>query len=311
MPVSPGGRCDVSERTTDFKTPRAALRKLTITRCGFRSRFRIVAAARPSHLETLSLTRCTGHHDSFSGFSLPHLKDLTVWSLSLPPPSPLATLEGTEAFRLLANQVAPQLSAATVDEQHFHYLFPLALSGGSGTAPRSKLEQLTLVRLGHLPTVLEQLRFCPPASSTRVTSVKKLHLVPTPSFMPGATSPERANTHFQALLAPFQSMPVGETRPVGLVGVETIVLDWRYGAWLAVVDLESEKSSAESAKLADFVARCELAGIHVVVNEAPGPSAAATAVEFYGSMMGTRRTSCPLWMAGPSGSMGLTRTRSD
>ncbi|GAA5991132.1 hypothetical protein JCM10908_006553 [Rhodotorula pacifica] len=288
------------------------LRKLSVTRCGFRSRFRLVAAARPSHLESLSLTRCTGHHDSFSGFSLPQLRDLTIWNVSLPPPSPLATLEGSEAFRLLAQDVAPRLRSAIVDEQHFHYLFPLALSDG-GRVPHSQLEALTLVRLGHLPTVLEQLRFRAPASSVRVHSIKKLHLVPTPSFIPGATSAERALTHFQALVAPFlassNTSPGEDTRPIALKGVETIVLDWRYGAWLALGPTKSD----ESAKLADFVSRCERAGITVVVNEAPGAhgGGGGGGQDFYGPTMGARRASGLVWSANQtSDPMGLARTRS-
>lgn len=291
-----------------FRCP--ALRKLSVTRCGFRSRFRLVASARPSHLASLSLTRCTGHHDSFTGFSLPHLRDLTIWSLSLPPPSPLATLEGSEAFRLLAHEVAPQLRSAVVDEQHFHYLFPLALSAG-GQVPRSELEHLTLVRLGHLPVVLDQLRFRAPASSVRVDSIRTLHLVPAPSFVPGATSPERALLHFQALVAPFSAMSPsaltgqgqGHTaeRPIGLKGVETVVLDWRYGAWLAL----GPTQSSESDKLADFVARCECVGIAVVVNEDPAGSGVE---DFYGPAMGARRVSAMAHTV--SDPMGLARTRS-
>ncbi|GAA5879613.1 hypothetical protein JCM3774_004285 [Rhodotorula dairenensis] len=293
------------------------LRELSVTRCGFRSRFRLVASARPSHLESLSLTRCTGHHDSFTGFSLPNLRDLTVWSLSLPPPSPLATLEGSEAFRLVAQEVAPQLRSAVVDEQHFHYLFPIALSDGA-QVPRAKLERLTLVRLGHLPTVLDQLRFRPPASSVRVDSITTLHLVPAPSFVPGATSPERALIHFQALVAPFLSSPTlppttahgdSSERPAGLKGIDMVILDWRYGAWLALgPTAKSDSDEPVGAKLADFVARCERAGIAVIVNENP---AAIGGEDFYGPAMGARRASAmnqpPTAVSDP---MGLARTRS-
>lgn len=276
-----------------------------MTRCGFRSRFRIVAAARPSHLESLSLTRCTGHHDSFSGFSLPDLVHLTIWNVSLPPPSALATLEGSEAFRLLGHEVAPRLQSAVVDEQHFHYMFPLALSGG-GHHPRSRLEHLTIVRLSHLPTVLDQMRYRAPASSLRVKSVRTLRLVPTPSFTPGATSAERAMIHFQALVAPFRALPAGETCPTGLKGIETVRLDWRYGAWLALCP-----STAESAKLAEFVSRCEDAGIEVVVEAAPNSVPGAPAEDFYGSTMtGGRRQSGLIWSRSPVDSTTLSRTRS-
>jgi hypothetical protein len=277
-----------------------------VTRCGFRSRFRLVASARPSHLESLSLTRCTGHHDSFSGFSLPYLQDLTIWNLSLPPPSPLATLEGSEAFRLLAHEVAARLRSAVVDEQHFHYLFPIALSDG-GQVSGSQLETLTLVRLGHLPTILDQLRFRAPASSVRVQSIKKLHLVPPPSFVPGATSPERASAHFQSLVAPFLSTShasAGQDEcPAALKGVETIVLDWRYGAWLALGPSKSE----ESTKLAEFVAKCERAGIRVVVEEVPEPSTGGE--DFYGPIMGARR-GAGMTRSPTSDPISLARTRS-
>ncbi|EGU11245.1 Proteophosphoglycan ppg4 [Rhodotorula toruloides ATCC 204091] len=205
------------------------LRTFSASRCGFRSRFRAVASSRPSPITSLSLTTCTGHHDSFSGFSLPNLSTLTIWDISLPPPSPLAVWEPSEAFRALAAEVGAQLRDVTVDEHHFNYLFPLPRL----TQRQIVLHQLCIIKLSLLPLAIDLLPLPSPFPSTLFKGLKELHLVPPPSFLPASTSSEKADTHFGALLAPFHQLSgrsAGSIHPA-LKGLETLTLDWRYGAW--------------------------------------------------------------------------------
>ena len=82
-----------------------------------------------------------------------------------------------------------------------------------------------------------------------------------------------------------------------------IVLDWRYGAWLALGPSKSD----ESIKLAEFVAKCERAGIRVVVEEAPEPSTGGE--DFYGPIMGARR-GARMTRSPTSDPISLARTRS-
>ncbi|GAA5998493.1 uncharacterized protein JCM10292_002734 [Rhodotorula paludigena] len=204
-----------------------ALRHFSASRCGFRSRFRLVSAARPAHLLSFSLVNCTGHHDSFSGFSLPDLTHLRIWDISLPPPTPMATIEPSEAFRQLAGEVGHQVLDVTVDEQHLQYLYPPSPSSPRTAAPPA-LKRLVLVKTTLLPLALDAF---PP--NTRLST---LRLVPPPTFLPHCTSPERAEAHFAALLGPFmrggqRGIAVGAIHPA-LEALEELVLDWRYGAWL-------------------------------------------------------------------------------
>ncbi|BGP33516.1 hypothetical protein JCM10296v2_005320 [Rhodotorula toruloides] len=205
------------------------LRTFSASRCGFRSRFRAVASSRPSPITSLSLTTCTGHHDSFSGFSLPSLSTLTIWDISLPPPSPLAVWEPSEAFRALAAEVGAQLRDVTVDEHHFNYLFPLPRLDNRQIV----LHRLCIVKLSLLPLSIDLLPLPSPFPSTPFRGLRELHLVPPPSFLPASTSAEKADTHFGALLAPFHQLSgraAGSIHPA-LKGLETLTLDWRYGVW--------------------------------------------------------------------------------
>ncbi|KAL7339820.1 Proteophosphoglycan ppg4 [Rhodotorula toruloides] len=206
------------------------LRTFSASRCGFRSRFRAVASSRPSPITSLSLTTCTGHHDSFSGFFLPSLSTLAIWDISLPPPSPLAVWEPSEAFRTLAAEVGAQLRDVTVDEHHFNYLFPLPR-----LAPQRQvvLHRLCIIKLSLLPLAIDLLPLPSPFPSTSFKGLRELHLVPPPSFLPASTSAEKADTHFSALLAPFHQLAgrgAGSIHPA-LKGLQTLTLDWRYGVW--------------------------------------------------------------------------------
>ncbi|GAA6016211.1 hypothetical protein JCM10207_000433 [Rhodosporidiobolus poonsookiae] len=206
------------------------LKTVTATRCGFRSRFRQVIASKPSHITTLSLTTCTAHDDAFANFTLPSLTTLTLHSIHLPPPSALATLEPSDAFRLLATQVAPHLESLTTDPAHLGFFFPFPRR-----TTQCALTSLHLVKLTSLDTVLDAL----PAAHR--TALHTLSLTPSPTFTPTSTSPERAAAHFAALLAPFRAH--APAAPPALEGAERIVLDGRtYGAWYdrgeeAVVEL--------------------------------------------------------------------------
>ncbi|BGP25949.1 hypothetical protein JCM10295v2_004892 [Rhodotorula toruloides] len=249
-----------------------SLRTFSASRCGFRSRFRAVAASCPSPITSLSLTTCTGHHDSFSGFSLPNLIILKIWDISLPPPSALATLERSEAFRVLAGPVAPQIRDATVDEHHFNYLYPLPRS----SSRRLVLERLCIIKLSLLPLAIDLLPLPSPFPSTPFGGVRELHLVPPPSFIPASTSAEKADAHFGAMLAPFHQLTrrfeEGSLHPA-LKGLEKLTLDWRYGAWL---------SSAEP-RLKRLMQVCERLGVEVVVGkEGEGQ-------DVYGGGLGVRR----------------------
>ncbi|GAA5902210.1 hypothetical protein JCM8208_002505 [Rhodotorula glutinis] len=213
-----------------------SLRHLSATRCGFRSRFRSFEARKASHLRSLALTNCTAQHDAFAGFTTPDLVKLRVWDMSLPPPTPMATVEESEACRTLAHEAASRLEDVACDFQHLAYLFPPPRHHPPlfrRTAPVA-LRHLTLVKLSSLSRALETL----PAAAASTLST--LLLVPTPSFLPHCTSPDRAEAHFAALVAPFQ--PGGATAAVApgnasvhaaLASLRTLRLDWRYTAWLA------------------------------------------------------------------------------
>lgn len=250
------------------------------SRCGFRSRFRAVAASRPSPVTSLSLTFCTGHHDSFSGFSLPNLSTLSLWDISLPPPSPLAVLEPSEAFRALAADVAPQLRNVTVDEHHFHYLYPL--SRLADTRRPVALDKLRIVKLSLLPLVVDLLPLPSPFPSTPYNGLRQLHLVPPPSFLPQSTSREKADAHFSALVAPFHqqlSSPPTRAGPgslhPALRGLDKVVLDWRYGVW---------ESEAREPRLERLRVCCDSAGVEVLVLKE-----GEDGEDVYGSSVGARR----------------------
>jgi len=302
--------------------PTAALRHLSATRCGFRSRFRSFEARKASHLRSLALTNCTAQHDAFAGFTTPDLVQLSVWDMSLPPPTPMATVEESEACRTLAHEAASRLEDVACDFQHLAYLFPAPRHHPPlfrRTAPVA-LRHLTLVKLSSLSRALETL---PVAAANTLSS---LHLVPTPSFLPHCTSPDRAEAHFAALVAPFQ--PGGATAAVApgsasahaaLGSLRTLRLDWRYTAWLAAPPAlptaplagrallfgagagtgpqPPPPSPAESAALAHalgharlvrLVERCSALGVDVRFDPLEGEGAGG-ADDVYGSLLSRRR----------------------
>ncbi|GAA5850034.1 hypothetical protein JCM9279_004890 [Rhodotorula babjevae] len=299
-----------------------SLRHLSATRCGFRSRFRSFEARKASHLRSLALTNCTAQHDAFAGFTTPDLVQLRVWDMSLPPPTPMATVEESEACRALAHEAASRLEDVACDFQHLAYLFPAPRHHPPlfrRTAPVA-LCHLTLVKLSSLSRALETL---PGAAATSLSS---LHLVPTPSFLPHCTSPDRAEAHFAALVAPFQ--PGGATAAVApgnasahaaLASLRTLRLDWRYTAWLAAPPAlptaplagrallfgggagtgpqPPAPSPAESAALAHalghahlvrLVERCSALGVDVRFDPLEGEGAGG-ADDVYGSLLSRRR----------------------
>ncbi|BGP49656.1 hypothetical protein JCM10450v2_005559 [Rhodotorula kratochvilovae] len=258
-----------------------ALRSLSATRCGFRSRFRSFDASRSSSLTSLSLTNCTAQHDAFSGFSLPTLTHLRVWDLSLPPPTPMATVEASEAFRSIAADVAPRLQDAAVDAQHLSYLFPPPRASlFRALRPAScALTRLSLIKLASLSAALDAL---PPSTGS---TLRTLHLAPPPSFLPHCTSPERAEAHFGALLSAFQrggGTGAASVHPA-LASLAEVHLDRRYGAWLAPpppfplpsaggraptpAEAAAQAHAEGHAALVRLVERCSALGVDVRVGQ--------------------------------------------
>ncbi|GAA5926858.1 uncharacterized protein JCM15063_000388 [Sporobolomyces koalae] len=199
-----------------------SLRAFEARRCGFRSRFRLVAQARPSPLSTFSIINCTAHDDAFSGVALPFLRTLTLRDISLPPPSPLATLEHSEAFQSLAFEVVPHLISLTTDEHNFLLHFPLRQRRfASHRSPTSTLEHLHLVKLTHLSYLVDHL-----PTGIATLPLRTLQLTPSNSFLPGSASTEKADSHFESLLAPFRQ------RHPALEQLTELVLDEKYLIWL-------------------------------------------------------------------------------
>ncbi|GAA5895719.1 uncharacterized protein JCM6883_001599 [Sporobolomyces salmoneus] len=209
-------------------------------RCGFRSRFRLANNARASHVTSFSLVNCTAHDDAFSGFSLPNLRSLTLRDISLPPPSPLATLEHSEAFKIHAHEVIPRLRSLTVDEYNFLLHFPLPRRAISTT-----LEYIHLYKLAHLSYLIDQL----PSS----LALKTIQLTPPNSFLPDSASVEKADVHFESLLAPFRSYQPALAR------LTQVILDEKYLIWLET----GEKRVGELLEI------CEKRGIEMKFVESP------------------------------------------
>ncbi|GAA5994454.1 hypothetical protein JCM5350_007040 [Sporobolomyces pararoseus] len=215
-------------------------------RCGFRSRFRLATHARASPITSFQLINCTAQDDAFSGFHLPYLRYLFLLDISLPPPSPLATLEHSEAFKLHAYDVVPRLTSLTTDEFNFLLHFPLRQRRFSpGRPATSNLEHLHFVKLTHLSYLIDQL---PPT-----LPLKTLQLTPTNSFLPGSASTEKADIHFDSLLAPFEN-----SHP-SLAQLGQLILDEKYLIWLET----GEKRVEELLK------HCEKKGIDVRFVESP------------------------------------------
>ncbi|BGP41509.1 hypothetical protein JCM10449v2_005498 [Rhodotorula kratochvilovae] len=238
-------------------------------------------ASRSSSLTSLSLTNCTAQHDAFSGFSLPTLTHLRVWDLSLPPPTPMATVEASEAFRSIAADVAPRLQDAAVDAQHLSYLFPPPRASlFRALRPAScALTRLSLIKLASLSAALDAL---PPSTGS---TLRTLHLAPPPSFLPHCTSPERAEAHFGALLSAFQrggGTGAASVHPA-LASLAEVHLDRRYGAWLAPppplslppaggraptpAEAAAQAHAEGHAALVRLVERCSALGVDVRVGQ--------------------------------------------
>ncbi|GAA5983852.1 hypothetical protein JCM11641_006397 [Rhodosporidiobolus odoratus] len=230
-----------------------SLKFLSANRCGFRSRFRAVITSRPSPLTSLSLTNITAQDDGFSGFTLPHLTQLTICDIYLPPHSPLAVLEPSEAFKPFGPQVVRQLSKLTTDEWHFSFFFPLSTTK-SRTAPCA-LQHLHLLKLTHLSPLLDSLSTSSSSSHTPLPNLLTLHLSPTLSFTPTSSSPEKASSHFASLLSPFRvSAP---HPPPSLKNAQHLVLDARYAVWL-------DQGNEEMRELLE---RVQVAGLQLVFEE--------------------------------------------
>ena len=229
--------------TTDLRTFEAC-------RSGFRSRFRLVSQARASPLTSFSIINCTAHDDAFSGFTLPHLRSLTLRDISLPPPSPLATLEHSEAFKTLAYETIPRLSHLTTDEYNFLLHFPLRQRRFSSSRfPTSSLNSLHLIKLTHLSPLIDQLPTGP-----SLLPLSTLQLTPTSSFLPGSTSLEKSDAHFDSLLVPF--LPI--LHPA-LKNLSQLILDEKYLIWLELGEQRIEK----------LLQACEKRGIEVRFVESP------------------------------------------
>ncbi|GAA6032077.1 hypothetical protein JCM8097_007056 [Rhodosporidiobolus ruineniae] len=250
------------------------LKALTATRCGFRSRFRDVGSAKPSHLTSLSLTSCTAHDDAFAGFTLPSLTHLRLFDVYLPPFSPLSELEPSDAFKALGAKVAAQLHELETDEAHFGLFFPLPRYVGREGPVRCKLRTLRLVKLQHLERVLDAL---PSSSSSVVGGLETLHFSPPTSFLSTHTSADRATAHFSSLLSPFRAS--SPAAPPSLRNVKTLLLDARYAAWLEAGDEDAKElvERAERAGLAGGEKRHARRGGQSVGAEGAGGSAASGA----------------------------------
>ncbi|GAA6060566.1 hypothetical protein JCM10212_006801 [Sporobolomyces blumeae] len=214
-------------------------------RTGFRSRFRLVSQARASPVTTFSVVNCTAHDDAFSGFTLPYVRTLELRAISLPPPSPLAVLEQSEAFKLHAFDVVPRLDKLTTDAYNFALHFPLKQRRFStARAPTSDLTYLHLVKFSLLAPLVDLL---PTGPATMPLST--LRLTPPTSFLPGSVSPEKAEAHFVSLLTPFR---LGHA---ALTNLSTLVLDEQYLAWL--------ESGLERARFEELFDLCERADVEV------------------------------------------------
>ncbi|GAA5928196.1 hypothetical protein JCM1841_003819 [Sporobolomyces salmonicolor] len=203
------------------------LRTFEVTRCGFRSRFRSVSQSRPSPISTLSLTNCTAHDDAFSGFSLPSLRNLTLRDISLPPPSALATLEPSDAFKIHAVDAVRGVGSLSADETHLAFFVDAAQRRFSPDRPvLARLEHLQIVKFSSLSYLLGLL----PTGSSALP-LRTLHLIPPSSFLPVSTSRDKADAHFESLVVPFRSFPHGRIHPV-LKWLDELVLDEKYLVWL-------------------------------------------------------------------------------
>lgn len=239
----------VTKGLADFGRASPGLTVFEARRCGFRSRFRLASHARASPVTSFTIVNCNAADDAFSGFSLPTVRVLTLRDISLPPPSPLATLEHSEAFRMHAFEVVTRLQSLTTDEFNFLLHFPLRQRRfSSHRSPTSSLEHIHFIKLAHLSYLVDQL-----PTGTAAINLKTLQLTPANSFLPGSASSEKADIHFDSLLAPFRASHAA------LVHLEKLVLDEKYLIWL-----ESGEKRVE-----ELLETCEKKGVEVKFVESP------------------------------------------
>ncbi|CEQ41151.1 SPOSA6832_02842 [Sporobolomyces salmonicolor] len=167
------------------------------------------------------------HDDAFSGFSLPSLRNLTLRDISLPPPSALATLEPSDAFKIHAVDAVRGVGSLSADETHLAFFVDAAQRRFSPDRPvLARLEHLQIVKFSSLSYLLGLL----PTGSSALP-LRTLHLIPPSSFLPVSTSRDKADAHFESLVAPFRSFPHGRIHPV-LKWLDELVLDEKYLVWL-------------------------------------------------------------------------------
>jgi hypothetical protein len=102
--------------------------------------------------------------------------------------------------------------------------------------------------LAHLSYLIDQL----PTGSAAL-SLKILQLTPPNSFLPGSASIEKADIHFESLLAPFR------TPHPSLAHLTQLILDEKYLIWL----------EAGEKRVGEVLEICEKKGIEVKFVESP------------------------------------------